>query len=314
MTTRSFLYTRSGTIADPSQGERSLAPLPGLPADSEILASARRENFTVASRILPRATRAHLMAFYGYARLVDQVGDDYQGDRAVALDWVENEVTRALATPHAPGLHPLVAAAAGAVSALGTDPAPLMDLIAANRQDQVVNRYRTFDDLLAYCCLSANPVGRLVLAAFSASSPDRRRWSDRICTGLQLAEHWQDVAEDARAGRVYLPIEDLERFGVPVDALSAPPPANQALRGLMAFEVARARSILDDGRPLIGALGGRFRWAVTGFLAGGHAALDRLEADGFDPLSGAPSRPRSSRVVVRLASILWSVKPGSVPA
>jgi squalene synthase HpnC len=245
------------------------------------------------------------MAFYGYARLVDQLGDSYPGDRVAALDWVESEVGRALAGPGTPGLHPLVAAAVRSVQALGADPAPLGDLIAANRQDQTVARYRTFEDLLAYCRLSANPVGRLVLAAFSAFTPDRQRWSDSICTGLQLAEHWQDVAEDAATGRVYIPTDDLDQFDVTISDLSAPPPAGHRLRGLMAFEVARARRILDDGRPLVGSLTGRFRWAAAGFVAGGCAALDGIGAQGFDPLLGT-SKPRPSRVATTMIALLWS--------
>jgi squalene synthase HpnC len=245
------------------------------------------------------------LAFYGFARLVDQLGDAYDGDRRAALDWVEAETNLAVIDPGRPGLHPLVARAAASVRSLGADPDLLADLIAANRQDQVVSSYATFGELTAYCRLSANPVGRLVLAAFGMSTPQRERWSDAICTGLQLAEHWQDVAEDARAGRVYLPADDMARFDVTPGDLVAGPPGSSSLRALMAFEVARARRHLDEGTPLVASLPGRCRWAVAGFWAGGAAALDAVAAQGFDPLAGTP-RPARARVVRHMHAVLRS--------
>ena len=145
--------------------------------------------------------RLHLLGFYAFARFVDEIGDAYEGDRLAALDEVENQTRAALHDPDLVGALPVVATAARSVSELDADPSLLFDLIAANRQDQTVSAYDTFNDLLAYCALSANPVGRLVLAAFRASREALFAWSDSICTGLQLAEHWQDVAEDAAAGR-----------------------------------------------------------------------------------------------------------------
>jgi squalene synthase HpnC len=302
VTTRSPSYTRYGVAPVPGPGPFAAAP-PGLPTAPEILGQAGAENFRVASRLLPRTTRRHLLAFYGFARLVDQIGDDYQGDRAAALDWLEAQVDAALAEPGRPGLHPLVAGAVASVLAVGAEAGPLTDLVTANRQDQVVTRYATFEDLTGYCRLSADPVGRLVLAAFRATTPERQKWSDRICTGLQLAEHWQDVAEDAAAGRIYLPTEDMAHFGVDPCELTSGPPASGALRALTAFEVARARRILDEGAPLVHSLRGRARWAIAGFWAGGHAALDAMASRRFDPLYGAP-KPAPSRVAFRLATAL----------
>src|SRR5207249_9498178 len=135
-------------------------------------------------------------------------------------------------------------------------PEPLRRLIAANRQDQEVSTYATFEDLSRYCELSANPVGHLVLLVLEASTPDRIALSDSVCTGLQLVEHWQDVAEDLTRGRVYLPREDLERFGVTRQDLGATRPTH-AMRRLMAFEVDRARELLDRGAPLARDLRGR---------------------------------------------------------
>ncbi len=186
-------------------------PSRAWPAHDDVLAHAAGENFPVALRLLPRADRAGLLAVYGFARLTDDLGDQWPGDRMEALDWLEAELDAALAGRAA---HPTVTAAARTILALGIDDQPLRDLIEANRQDQVVHAYRSFEALVGYCRLSANPVGRLVLAIFGASTPQHEEWSDAICTGLQLAEHWQDVGEDAAAGRIYLPAEDRDRFGV----------------------------------------------------------------------------------------------------
>jgi squalene synthase HpnC len=299
VTTRSLSYTSPEAPAEADLTVSAWRAAPSLPSEAEILGRAGQENFKVASRLLPRAARIHLMAFYGYARLVDQVGDAYHGDRMEALAWIEDETTRSLADPGSSELLPLVARAAGSVTALGLDPAPLYRLIAANRQDQTVAAYQSFEDLLGYCQLSANPVGELVLGAFGVATPDRIRHSDAICTGLQLVEHWQDVAEDAAAGRVYLPAEDMRRFGVDRSDLLAPPPAGPDLRGLMIFECSRARRLLGEGAPLLGQLRGRSRWAVAGFWAGGLAALDAIAAGGYDPL-GSPPRPSRRRLAAQM--------------
>jgi squalene synthase HpnC len=263
------------------------------------MARAGRENFPVASRLLPPAQRAHLRAVYGFARLTDDLGDEWPGDRTAALAWLDAQLDAARAGGPA---HPAVAAAARTVRQLGVGDQPLRRLIEANRVDQVVHRYRSFDDLVDYCTLSANPVGRLVLAVFGAATPERERWSDAICTGLQLVEHWQDVGEDAAAGRIYLPLDDLDRFGVREDHLLERS-SRPELRALMAFQAARARAWLRTGRPLLGALGGRARWAVAGFVAGGEAALDAMAAADFDVLA-APCRPSPARFGRRLAGLV----------
>jgi squalene synthase HpnC len=269
------------------------------PAPAQVLARAGGENFPVASRLLPRAERAQLLAIYGFARLTDDLGDEWAGDRMAALAWLDSELDAAMAGGTA---HPIVTAAARTVRDAGVGDEPLRQLIEANRRDQLVQRYASFDDLAGYCALSANPVGRLVLAVFRSATPERQRWSDAICTGLQLVEHWQDVAEDAAAGRVYLPLDDLDRFGVEEGRLHDPA-SSPELRALMAFEVARARAWLGNGRPLVGALGGRHGWAVAGFVAGGEAALDAIAGADFDVLS-APRKPSPIRFACRLAGLV----------
>jgi squalene synthase HpnC len=163
-------------------------------------------------------------------------------------------------------------------------------------------RYATWAELRGYCELSADPVGRLVLHVFGAATPDRFTASDAVCTALQLVEHCQDVAEDLARGRLYLPAEDLARFGVR-EAELREPHASAAVRALLRFEVERVRALLDRGAPLVRSLRGRARLAVAGFVAGGRAAADAIERRGFDVLPGAP-RPRRRDLARRLLGAL----------
>lgn len=265
------------TTLDPATTRR-----PGGPA---------QENFPVAVRILPRTVRTRLQAIYRYARYVDDVGDAAPGDRVALLQAIGAAVHDLYAGR--PVLDPVVAGLAATVHDCAMPSAPLLDLVAANVHDQQVSRYADFDELLDYCRLSAEPIGALVLHVFDAATPDRLIVSGRICTGLQLVEHWQDVAEDFAAGRVYLPQEDLRRFGVEERELAGRL-AGERLRALLAFETDRASAYLDAGAALVSSLSGwRLRWArlaVSGYLAGGRAAVARLRAADYDPLP-APPKP-----------------------
>ena len=263
-----------------------------------VMARASGENFPVALRILPRAVQGHLRAIYGYARLVDNLGDEYPGDRLAALDWVEAQIDGLFAG--APR-HEVFARLAPTVARFSLDRRPFDQLLAANRLDQHKSSYADFDELMEYCELSANPVGHLVLAVFEAATPDRLAASDQVCSGLQVLEHLQDVGEDAARGRVYLPGDDMERFGVAVEDLHGPA-APAGLRGLVAYEAARARTMLGQGRGLVASLRGPARLAVAGFVAGGLAGLDALEAAGFEVL-GATRKAGSARVLSRLARV-----------
>ncbi len=263
-----------------------------------VMARAAGENFPVALRLLPKAVRGHLRAVYGFARLVDNLGDEYPGDRLAALDWVEVQLDDLFAG--APR-HEVFVRLAPTVARFGLDRRPFDRLLAANRLDQRKTSYSDFDDLMEYCKLSADPVGRLVLAVFEAATPDRLAASDQVCRGLQVLEHLQDVGEDAAQGRVYLPAEDMDRFGVAVEDLGAPA-ASAGLRGLVAYEAARARAMLHQGRGLVASLRGPARLAVAGFVAGGLANLDALEAAGFEVLGGA-RKAGSARVLVRVAGV-----------
>ncbi len=260
-----------------------------LPDSQSLLAQATTENFPVALKLLRPRERGHLLAVYGYARLVDDIGDELDGPplkRLAALDGVESELAGALRGEES---HPVIEAVAKTVRELDLDPKPLLQLIQANRQDQTKATYADFDELLQYCSLSANPVGRLVLGIFGEAGSSKEAASDLICSGLQVVEHLQDVAEDYGSGRVYLPEEDLARFGVPANSLSRRPagqPVSEAFRRLMAFEVARARKLLTDGARLVGLVGDRrVAFAVAGFAGGGLAQLEAIERAGYDVLS-----------------------------
>ena len=269
--------------------ELALPPSPpALPTAEQVLPQAADENFPVALRWLPYRFREPLVAIYGFARLVDDCGDEIAGDRGAALDEMDREIDRIYANgePH----HPLLRRLAGAVRSAALPAAPLRRLVEANRRDQGVVRYRSYAELRAYCALSANPVGHLVLCVFGAASAENLRHSDSICTALQIVEHCQDVGEDYRRGRVYLPEEDLTRFGCELAELAAPR-VGAALHAVMGFEIERVRELLRAGEPLVAALSGWARIAVAAYVAGGYAAADAVERRGRDALCG-PARPR----------------------
>jgi squalene synthase HpnC len=276
-----------------------------------VAAKASGENFPVALRVLPRAWRKHLTALYGFARLADDIGDEplpgldpaaslaTQGaTRLRLLDELQADVGR-IYSGGQPQL-PAIRALGETVVACGIPCRPFDDLIQANRQDQLVTRYETYADLAKYCELSANPVGRVVLYIFGAASEERLRLSDSICTALQLAEHWQDVAEDLANGRVYLPREDLAKFGC-TEADLAQPGAGPAMVKLMAFETQRAARLLDDGAPLVGTLHGAARLAISGYVAGGRAALKAIARSGYDVLRQTP-KPGKADTLAGLVS------------
>ncbi|HEV3228646.1 MAG TPA: squalene synthase HpnC [Solirubrobacteraceae bacterium] len=288
---------------NPAALRPSLAVLPDAGA---VMDRARGENFPVASHLLPRRHRQHLLALYGFARLVDQIGDAPAGDPDLLLDAMEGELDRIFAEDLGPPAHPLMQRLLVTVRACGIPRSPLEALIAANRQDQRIHSYDTFSELEGYCEKSANPVGHLVLHVFGAATPERLALSDRICTALQLAEHWQDILEDVDRGRVYVPAEDLRRFGCTAGDLVRSP-APERVRGLVEFEVARARALLDAGAPLIGTLRGRPRLAVAAFVAGGRSALGAITRAGYDVSQGAPRASGPARAAA-LLSVAWSVR------
>jgi squalene synthase HpnC len=268
-----------------------------LNGNDNVAARARHENFPVATRLLPREERANLMAIYAFARMTDDIGDEAAGDRLALLDWLDDELNLAFAGE---AIHPVFQRLTPTIANLNLSPDPFRALIEANRVDQRVTRYQSFDDLVGYCMLSAAPVGHLVLAVFHASTPDRVALSDKICIALQIVEHLQDVGEDARAGRIYLPLSDLERHGCTEGDLLAPS-ANGPLREVVAYEAERATALLNDGAPLATTLSWRPRIAVEGFVAGGLSVIDALKSADFDVLA-THCGPTKRALVTHMAS------------
>lgn len=263
----------------------------------------RAENFPVALRLLPRRLRDHLVAVYEVARVVDDLGDEADGDRLALLDEFAVDLSRVWdgQEPHAAVLRRLVPT----VRACGLDRRPFEDLIEANRWDQRVHRYETYQRLREYCTLSADPVGRIVLGVFGAATPAAVALSDRVCTALQLVEHWQDVAEDRRAGRIYLPVEDMRRYGVSETELDATTTPDH-VRRLLAYQAHRTGDLLDSGAPLVGLLHGWARVAVAGYVAGGRAALAALRRARYDVLARSP-RPLKRDVAAHATLLLAGV-------
>jgi squalene synthase HpnC len=253
------------------------------------MAQAGSENFTVASALVGHETQRHLRAIYGFARLVDDVGDEATGDRAALLQVVSDELWHVYdGVPS----HAVMVELQRTVRACDLPSGPFERLIEANRVDQVQTRYETFAQLLGYCQLSAAPVGELVLHVFGAATPKRIALSDRVCAGLQVVEHLQDITEDHSRGRIYMPQEDLVRFGCKdvdlagEDGLAdgeAPARATTPRQALVAFEADRARRLLGAGAPLARTLAPRPRLAIAGFVAGGRTALDVLQGGARAP-------------------------------
>ncbi len=316
---------RTGTEAmlarPPARVPAPSEPPAASAADTVMAGKAAAENFPVALRLLPRRDRDHLMAVYAYARTVDDAGDEAPPDQRLSLlaglaedlqrlyalqgPSVQAAAGRAAigsasAGPASQPRDPAVRGLAGVVSDCAIPMQPFLDLIAANQQDQVVTRYETFDDLLGYCRLSANPVGQIVLYVFGCHNPAREQLSDSVCSGLQVVEHLQDVGEDLRAGRIYLPAADMRRYGVTEQDLAGSS-ASPGLRQLIAAEAGRAAALIDAGAPLVGELRGAARVAVAGYLAGGRAALAAIAAADYDVLAATrtPSAGRTVRELVR---------------
>jgi squalene synthase HpnC len=258
------------------------------------LTASHYENFHVVTWLTPRALRPAFQSLYAFCRWSDDLGDEV-GDRdrsRALLEWWRGEL-RALYEGHT--RHPVMVALAPTVEAYAIPIEPFLALISAFEQDQDVTDYDTYEQLLDYCTRSADPVGRLVLYLARAFDAENARLSDRTCTGLQLANHWQDVSRDLAIGRVYLPREDRDRFGVTDEALRARR-FTPEFADLMKFEVERARALLVEGRTLVDRMPGALAVDVDLFSRGGLAILDRIERAGFDVLTARPALGKLTKV------------------
>ncbi len=265
------------------------------------LAETHYENFTVASWLLPKALRPHFQAIYAYCRWADDLADEV-GDASRSLellDWWERQLH---GCTHGEATHPVFVALAETISQFEIPTAPFADLLTAFRLDQSVTRYETWDDLLGYCRNSANPVGRLVLYLGRCHRPETVALSDRICTGLQLANFWQDVAGDYRRGRIYLPQADCQRVEYSEDDFAAGR-FTPGFRALLAERTVDAEALLILGRPLAGLVPRSLRLDISLFIEGGLAILRRIRAVGFDVWQQRPEI--SKREKLRLAMRCW---------
>jgi squalene synthase HpnC len=257
------------------------------------------ENFPVALRIVPSRSRAHLQRIYGFARFIDDVGDTADGDRLHLLDLVDDDV-RAL--PGGGARLTPVRELKALVDECGAPLDPFLALIEANRVDQQVSRYPSFADLLGYCELSAAPVGQLVLYVAGAADGVNLADSDAVCAALQVLEHCQDVGEDARAGRIYLPADELRAAAIADEQLLEATTTGR-LRSVVSVQVERSVELLGRGRPLVRRLPGWARFAVAGYVAGGYATADALRAADYDVLSTL-IKPTTGRTVLHTLRLL----------
>ena len=271
------------------------------------LAESHYENFHVASWFLPRDLRPHFYSIYAYCRVSDDLGDEV-GDSAQALALLDLWGRELDACYEGRARHPVFVALAETIRECFIPKEPFADLLVAFRQDQVVTRYQTIEDVLAYCRYSANPVGRLVLYACGEAIEENLRLSDFTCTALQLANFWQDVREDYRRGRIYIPKNDMEVFRVSEEQI-AESVATPEFRGLMRCEVDHARSLFEQGLPLIGKVHRELALDLDLFSRGGLEILRAIERQGYDVISSRPAISKSRKLALMLRAVSGKLLP-----
>ena len=315
----------------PDSGDTAVSPSTAR-AYCATVTRSHYENFTVASWLLPKALVPHFEAVYAYCRWADDLADETGGGE-VALDLLgwwrrgllecypdrgdsnvatrfptcRNSITDTLENVSPHNTHPVFTALRETIRTFAIPAEPFLDLLVAFEQDQRVPKYDTFDQLLGYCENSANPVGHLVLYLFETFDETKAALSDQICTGLQLANFWQDVARDFEMGRIYLPREDRDRFGITEEQIRDKN-FNAAFRELMVFEVQRTHEFFERGRALLTLLPRKARVDVELFALGGEAILRAIAKQNYDVLTSRPriGKIRKARLLGRaLLGQLW---------
>ncbi|MGO9648400.1 MAG: squalene synthase HpnC [Terriglobales bacterium] len=272
------------------------------------LARSHYENFSVASWFLPQRVRQHFFNVYAYCRISDDLGDEV-GDPAASLELLDQWQAELDASYSGKPRHPVFVALADTVRRFGIPKQTFADLLTAFRQDQTVTRYPTFDALLGYCRYSANPVGRLVLYVCGYRDAERQQLSDFTCTALQLANFWQDVSVDHAKGRIYMPLEDMQRFGVSEGDLAAQK-NTAAFCDLMRFEVERARDWFRRGWPLSAKVDRELALDIELFSRGGQEILRAIECQGYGVLGRRPAISKSRKLAL-VARAAWSKLSGT---
>jgi len=299
------------TIAPPASGWSRLPAAYAIPSSAPSLEEAQQycrrlarthyENFSVATWFLPKKLRQDFFNVYAYCRISDDLGDEV-GDATAALALLDEWQKELDACYEGKPRHPVFVALAKTVKKFDIPKHEFSDLLIAFRQDQTVTRFETFDDVLAYCQYSANPVGHLVLYLCGYRDAERQQLSDYTCTALQLANFWQDVSVDYAKGRIYLPLEDLRRFSVSEDDL-AQNRNTPAFCEMMKFEVERARDWFACGLPLVSKVDKELAIDLELFSRGGQEILNAIERQGFAVLGRRPviSKPCKLALVARAA-------------
>lgn len=248
------------------------------------IAERHYENFPVGSVLIPKRLRKHFYAIYAFARAADDFADEgYERDYSAQqrIDLIEEWRRLLRASLSSPPRHPVFVALSETIRAFDLPITLFEDLLSAFAQDVVKKRYESLEELIDYCRRSANPVGRLILSLFRLADEEKLRWSDSLCTGLQLANHWQDVAIDLDKDRIYIPLSDLKRFGSDEAALRLRV-ADSRFKSLMRFEVERAREFFMQGKPLCLAVSGRLALELRAVWLGGWRILERIEQNDYD--------------------------------
>ena len=260
------------------------------------LAADSYENFNVGSRFIKRRLRPHFYSVYAFCRLVDDLGDEVEGDRLDLLNRWEDELH--LCYSGSPKLI-WFQALQRTIDQFDIPPEPFLRLIEANRRDQRDKQYADFDALVEYCTYSATPVGHLVLYLYGYFSDEMASYSDDTCIALQLANFWQDVARDHGKGRIYIPISDMNEFGVELSTIRKREPTPE-FRRLMKFQVDRTRELFRTGYQLHDHLQRDFRLEFSAITTGGLSVLDAIEALDYDTLTVRPTVSRSKKIRIML--------------
>lgn len=258
----------------------------------ERLARTHYENFSVGTRLIPGELRKHFYSLYAFCRGVDDLGDEAEGDRLALLDEWEKELE--LCYEGSP-THPFFIALSETIKRFEIPRDPFDRLIEANRRDQAVLKHPNYEELLDYCDHSANPVGHLVLYIFGHREPELHSLADNTCTALQLANFWQDVERDYKIGRIYLPSEDMERFGVTAEMISSGK-VTPEFRNLMRFEVDRTRELFIKGYELVHRVKGQAKIDLALFTGGGLTVLREIEKLDYDVLSKRPEVSKFTKI------------------
>jgi squalene synthase HpnC len=296
------LLARGWAALPPSYRIPEVAPtLEEAQAYCRLLAESHYENFHVATWFLPKPLRPHFHSIYAYCRISDDLGDEV-GDKAVALALLDLWGQELDACYEGRARHPVLVALAETIRICAIPKEPFADLLIAFRQDQTVARYESMRDVLGYCHYSANPVGRLVLYACGEVDEENFRLSDATCSALQLANFWQDVRIDFAKDRVYLPQEDMRRFGVMDDTI-ARGVATPEFRQLMQFEVGYARALFEQGLPLIARVNRELAVDLDLFSRGGLEILRAIERQNYDVLSARPAISKTTKLGLALRAL-----------